>query len=51
MTRARLRPLRMRTIGSFEPWMTTVGAVIRRVKRSRLPVPRMASNWRSMPCG
>ena len=31
MARARLRPLRGRTIGSSVPWMTTVGAAMRRV--------------------
>jgi hypothetical protein len=34
MMRVRLRLLRIRTIGSFDPWITSVAAAIFRVNRT-----------------
>ena len=43
------RPPEGRTIRSLVPWITTVGAVIRRTSAVRSPAARIAASWRAPP--
>ena len=51
MAAAVARPPDGRTILSFVPWITTVGAVMPRSSAVRSPAARIAASWRPAPAG